>query len=254
MRNNGDRNRFISRETSNSTTYVTGNHLGSLWFIEADNQNNHPYLLDWYYTSRPRDASTSRDVPTDPFDETHQHRSRDWMPSNLTHNEPEYEEYINEYHNDRAASHLGASISAPIFRESIIHDQDSNDLHRRPTRSHWWARSHQQGEHGQTSFFEPPEFNQAFSRGEHGQTSFFEPPEFNHQRAHNYNDKLSDIGSENEDREQQLYLRNSIYHHKLSHTVHIDEDLESGEFNLHFDDVYSRPPDNPTVNPNNSIF
>ncbi|WJX18447.1 autophagy protein atg9 [Trifolium repens] len=234
MRTNGDnRSRFISREMSNNT-FVTGNHLGSLWFIEANNQNNHPYLLDWYYTSGPRHA-TSRYVPTDPFEET-RHHSTDWMPSNLTLNEPEYEEYINEYHDDRAASQLGASTSAPIFRESIIQDQDSNDNLHHPTRSHWWARSHhQQG-------------------GGHDQTSFFEPPNFNHEIAYNnYNDKLSDIGSENQEQEQELYWRESDYH-RSSHTVHID-DLESGELNLHFDDIYSRPsPENSTVNPNTRIF
>ncbi|XP_045816019.1 autophagy-related protein 9-like [Trifolium pratense] len=231
-RTNGDnRSRFTSREMSNST-FVTGNHLGSLWLIEANNQNNHPYLLDWYYTSGPHDA-TSRYVPTDPFEET-RHHSRDWMPSNnLTRNEPEYEEYINEYHDDRTASNLGASTSAPIFRESIIQDQYSNDHLNHPTRSHWWARSHHQ-------------------QGGHDQTSFFEPPNFNHEIAYNnYNDKLSDIGSENQEQEQQLYWRESG---ESFHTAHID-DLESGEYNLHFDDIYSRPsPENSTVNPNTRIF
>lgn len=152
------------------------------------------------------------------------------MPSNLTRNEPEYEEYVNTYHDDRTASPLGASTSAPIFKDSIIQDQDSNDRHH-PTRSHWWARSHHQ-------------------EGGHGQTSFFEPPNFNHERAYNiYNDKLSDIGSENEDQEQEMYWS----YHKSSHKEHID-DLESGEYNLHFDDIYSRPPVNSTVNPNTTIF
>ncbi|KAJ1417496.1 Autophagy-related protein 9 [Sesbania bispinosa] len=223
MGSNGDRNRFMSREMPYST-FETGNHLGSLWLIEANNQNNHPYLLDWYYTSRPHDV-TSRDVPTDDQFEVTEHHSRDWMPSNLAQNDPQYEDYINEYCDDRAASHLGASTSAPIFRESLIQDHNSNDL-TNTTRSHWWARSHPQSVHGQTSFFEPPDFNQ--------------------QRAYNYYDKFSDRGSEDQDQEQQLHWRD---HHRLSRTQHTD-DLESGEFNLHFDDIYSRPPENPTVNPN----
>ncbi|XP_058770971.1 autophagy-related protein 9-like [Vicia villosa] len=255
-RTNGDnRNRFISREMPNST-FVTGNHLGSLWFIEANTQNNHPYLLDWYYSSRPHDA-TSRDVPTDLFEETplnsrdwmhntsrpHDgtsrdvstdlfeetpHHSRDWMPSSLTQNEP-YEEYMNDYHDDRVNSHLGASVSSPIFRESIIRNQDSDDLHR-PTRSHWWARSH----HHQ--------------QGGHDQASFYEPPDFNHERTfNNTNDKLSEIGSENQDQEQQLHWPNSVYH-KSFHSANT-HDLESGEINLHFDDFYRRPSENSTVNP-----
>ncbi|CAI8602855.1 unnamed protein product [Vicia faba] len=252
-RTNGDnRNRFISREMRNST-FVTGNHLGSLWLIDANNQNNHPYLLDWYYTSRPHDA-TSRDVQTDPFEESPHnyrdwvhytsrphnatsrdvptnlfeetpHHSRDWMPSSLTKNDPEYE----EYHDDRANSHLGASVSAPIFRESIIRNQDSDDLHHH-TRGHWWARSH----HHQ--------------QGGHDQSSLWEPPDFNHERAfNNYDDKLSETGSENQDQEQELYWRNSDYH-KSFHTAHT-YDLESGEINLHFDDIYKRPPENSSINP-----
>src|ERR1044072_8694617 len=145
MGSNEDRSRFIS----------TGNHLGSLWLIGANNQNDHPYLLDWYYTD-----ATSRDVPTDhhQISET-EHPSRDWMPSNSPQNEPEYDEYMNEYRDDeRAASPLGASTSAPIFRESLTQDRNSDEL-RHAAMSHWWARSNPQGGRGQTSFFEPPDFN-----------------------------------------------------------------------------------------------
>ncbi|XP_061366963.1 autophagy-related protein 9-like [Gastrolobium bilobum] len=226
MGSNGDRNRLISGEVPYSTL-ATRNNLGSLWLIEA-NQNNHPYLLDWYYTSRPHDV-TSRDVPTDPFEVTEYH-SRDWMPSNLAQNEPTYEEYLNEYCDDRAVSHLGASTSAPIFKESLIQDKNSSDLPH-TTRSHWWARSQLQGGDGQTSFFEPPDFN--------------------HQAAYNkYYDKFSDRGSEDQDQEQNLYWRD---HQKLPSTAQTD-DSEAGEFNLHFDDIYSRPPENPTVNPSSSSF
>lgn len=214
MGSNGDRSRFA----------LPGNHLGSLWFIEGNNQNNHPYLLDWYYTD-----VTSRDAPTDHQIDESEHHSRDWMPSNLAHDEPVYDEYMNEYCDDRAASHVGASTSAPIFKESLIQDRNSDDL-RHPTRSHWWARSHSQGGRGQTSFFEPPNFND--------------------QRADNHYDKFSDIGSEDQEQEQHLYWRD---HHKLSSTVHTD-DLEAGEFNLHFDDIYNRHPENLTENSNTASF
>ncbi|OIW21767.1 hypothetical protein TanjilG_10666 [Lupinus angustifolius] len=231
MGNNGDRNRFASREMLPGT-FETGNDLDSLWLIEAS-QNNHPYLLDWYYTSRPHDL-TFREVPipNDPFDVT-EHYPRDWMPSNLTKNEPGYAEYLNEYPDDRAASHLGASTSAPIFRESLMEDHNSNDLPH-TIKSHWWARSHhQQGVPGQTSFFEPPDFNQ--------QTT-----------AYNNYDKFSDRGSEgNHDQEQHLYWRDR---HDLSRTAYTD-DLEAGEINLHFDDIYSsRPPENPTVYSSTASF
>ncbi|XP_061358504.1 autophagy-related protein 9-like isoform X2 [Gastrolobium bilobum] len=226
MESNGDRNRFISREMPYST-FVTGNHLGSLWLIEG-NQNNHPYLLDWYYTSRPHDA-TLREIPLEPFGEMEHHSRENWMTSNLTKNERGYEEYSNEYCEDRASSHLGASTSAPIFRESLIQDQNSNELSH-GNRSHWWARSHQQG--GQAP------------------TSFFEPPDFNHQTTYNYYDKFSDRGSEDQDQEQRLYWRD---YHRLSRTTCTD-DLEAGEFDLHFDNIYSRPPGTPPVNPNSASF
>ncbi|KAK7268282.1 hypothetical protein RIF29_20978 [Crotalaria pallida] len=231
---NGDRNRFMSRDMPYST-FETGNHLGSLWLIEA-NQNNHPYLLDWYYTSKPHNVTSRREVPNDPFEVAEHHHSGDWMPPNLTQNEPEYDEYLNKYHNDRAASHLGASTSSPIFRESLIQDQSSNDLPH-ATRSHWWARSHQhQGGPGQTSFFEPPDFNQ--------QTAYNN----NYNYYHKFSERGSDKGSEGNDQEQHLYWGDQ---HNLSRTAYTD-DLEAGEFNLHFDDIYSRPPENPTVNSSNA--
>ncbi|XP_045803752.1 autophagy-related protein 9-like [Trifolium pratense] len=227
MAGNGDRNRFISGEIPYST-YVPGNHFGSLWFIEA-NQNNHPYLLDWYYTSRPHDA-TSGDVPFEPFGVT-EHYSKDYsMPSNLTQNEPEFEEYSNEYEEDRAASHLGASTSAPIFRESLIQDQSYNEPPN-ATRSHWWARSHLQSGRAQTSFFEPPDFNDL--------------------TTYNYHDKFSDRGSEDQDQEQHFHWRD--HHNKLSRTTTAD-DLEAGEFNLHFGDIYSRPPKTPTIDTSTASF
>jgi autophagy-related protein 9 len=227
MAGNGDRNGFLSGEVPYSS-YVPGNHLGSLWFIEA-NQNNHPYLLDWYYTSRPHE-STSGDVPFEPFGVT-EHYSKDYsMPSNLTQNEPEFDEYSNEYQEDRAASHLGASTSAPIFRESVIQDQSYSEAPN-ATRSHWWARSRLQSGRVQTSFFEPPDFND--------------------QTTYNYHDKFSDRGSEDQDQEQHFYWKD--HDNKLSRTTMTD-DLEAGEFNLHFGDIYSRPPETPTINTSTASF
>ncbi|KHN02516.1 hypothetical protein glysoja_002540 [Glycine soja] len=228
--NIGDRYRFISREMLYSTR---DNHLGSLWLVEA-NQNNHPYLLDWYYTSRSHDTNPG-DVPLEePFGshdvnlgDVHlepfgviKHSSREFLmaPSNLTQNESGYEEYSDEFHDGWAASHLGTSTSAPIFRKSVIHNQSYNELSH-TTSSHWWARSDPRG--GQT------------------QTSIFEPPAFNHQ-TYDYHDKFSDRESEDQDHEQSMYSRDD---HRLSRTY--TDDLGAGEFNLHFDDIYSRPPETP---------
>lgn len=225
VRSNGDRNMFISREMPYNTS-GTGNYLGPVLPIDA-HQNNSPCILDQYYTSRPHHV-TSRDVPTDPFERTRHHSREYWMSSNITENEPGYEEYLGEYREDRAASHLGASISVPIFRETLFEDRHANDLPG-SSRSHWWARGRPLG--GQT------------------QASFFEPPEFNRQ-TYNHYDRFSDRGSD--DQEQHLDWRD---YHRLSRTTHTD-DLEAGEFNLHFDDVYSRPPETPTptIKPSTANF
>nr|KYP51184.1 Autophagy-related protein 9 [Cajanus cajan] len=173
----------------------------------------------------------NRHVPSDPFEVT-DHHSPDWMPSNLTQNEHHgYGLYTNAYSDGRTASPLGASTTAPIFRESLIQDQHCIDMPL-TTRSNWWARSHPQS--GQV------------------QASFLEPPDFDHQTAYNNHDTFSDRGSEDQDQdqEQHLFWGND---HKLSSTAPVD-DLDAADFNLHFVDVYSRPPENPTVNPNTSSF
>ncbi|GMY06217.1 autophagy-related protein 9-like [Fagus crenata] len=219
FRGRGDRNSFLSRELPHNNSPGTGYRLGSLWLIDAD-QRNHPYLLDWYYASRPNHVTgNSRDGPPEPFEATEQHPGDYWMPSNLTQNEPRYEEYWRDHFEDRTQSHLGASTSTPFFQDSVLRHHDSSNL-ANPTRSHWWARS---GPHSAQP-----------------QTSFLEPPDFNRQTSNDYDDNLSERSSN----EQRLDWRDDK---KLSRTTYMD-DLEAGEFNLHFDDIYSRPPETPRIN------
>ncbi|XP_028791968.1 autophagy-related protein 9 [Neltuma alba] len=201
----GSRNRFASWEMP----CVFGNHLCSLWLIDA-NQNNHPYLLDWYYTSRSHDATT-RDVATEPFGKTEFHLGEYPLSSNSTRNVPYYE----EYREDRLASHLGASTLAPIFKENLIQDHNFTDQSH-SIRNHWWARS-------------GPQVGQA-------QTSFFEPPEFNYRTSWNYHDKFSERSLE--DPEQDLDWRD---YQRLAKTT-CPADLETGDFKFHFDDIYGKPP------------
>ncbi|XP_054801760.1 autophagy-related protein 9-like isoform X2 [Prosopis cineraria] len=213
----GSRNRFTSWEMP----CVFGNHLGSLWLIDA-NQNNHPYLLDWYYTSRPHDA-TMRKAPTESSEEIEFHLGDYPLPSNLAPNVPGYE----GYHEDSSASHLGASTLAPIFKESLIQDHNFTDRSH-SIRNHWWARS-------------GPQVGQA-------QTSFFEPPDFNYRTSWNYYDKFSDRSLE--DPEQDLDWRD---HQRLAKTT-CPDDLETGDFKFHVDDIHGRPPEVATVNPNTASF
>ncbi|XP_002532369.2 autophagy-related protein 9 [Ricinus communis] len=226
LRGPGDRNTAFSREMPHSTP---GFHLGSLWLIDED-QRNHPYLLDWYYTTRHHTSTNNtRDTPTIPLDVTEQHPDDYWMPPNFTQNEARYDdEYWRNCYEDRTESHLGASTSTPFFRESVLHQHDSSNF-AHSARSHWWARSG------------PP--------GSQPQASFLEPPDFNRFASHNYRDNLSERSSEEQEQPLDWGSR------RLSRTTYMDDDLEAGgNLNLHFDDVYSRPPETPTEYQESSIF
>ncbi|EOX94481.1 Autophagy 9 [Theobroma cacao] len=221
MRTYGDRNGLLSREMQQNIP-ATGYNLGSLWLIDAD-QKNHPYLLDWYYTSRPHHVTSyRRDTAMRPFEPTERQHGDFWVPSNMTHNEARDEEYWPHHYDDRTRSHLEASTSPHFFHDSVLQHHDTNDLAHH-TRSHWWARS---GSHGAQP-----------------QASFLEPPDFNHYSTDRHYDNFSERSVE--EQEQFLDWRDS---RRLSRTTYQDDLEAGGDVNLHFDDIYSRPPETPTVN------
>ncbi|KAJ6736226.1 APG9 AUTOPHAGY 9 [Salix viminalis] len=247
FRGPGDRNIPFSREMPFNTP---GLQLGSLWLLDID-QRNHPYLLDWYYTSRSSTSNTG-DATAVPFEAAEQQHSRDyWTPSNLEQNEARYdEEFRGHSYQHRSESHLGASTSAPFFQESLLQHHDSSNL-AHPTRSHWWARSGPFDAQPQASFLEPPDFRQAsfLEPPDFRQPSFLEPPDFNRydnlsEKSHaseNHYDNLSEKSLE--DHEQHLDWRST---NRLSRTTYLDDDIEAGRtVSLLFDDIYSRPPDTP---------
>ncbi|XAR61114.1 hypothetical protein NMG60_11034730 [Bertholletia excelsa] len=215
----GDRNSFLLREIPQNIP-GTGYQLGSPWMITAD-QTNYPYILDWYYTSRPNHGiDNSRDLPRGQRDLSEEGPRDFWMPpTHLPRNEARYEETWGEFIQDRSGSHMEASTSAPLFRESVIRHPDSSGIVE-PTKSHWWARD--------------------CPRGMNPQASFLEPPNFNYGIPNTCHDNLSDSSVE----EQHFDWRSS---HGLSRTCYI-KSLEGEEFNPPFVDVYIRPPENPPVN------
>ncbi|KAH1108256.1 hypothetical protein J1N35_012024 [Gossypium stocksii] len=220
LRGHVDRNGLFPREMQQNIP-DTSRDLGSLLLIDAE-QKNHPYLLDWYYTSRTgRDTATTR--RSEPGELQHEDY---WMPTNMTHDEARDEEYWQPHHYDgrsRLQSHLDASTSSSFFHESVLQHHDTNELPHQ-ARSHWWARS---GPHG----IQP-------------QTSFLEPPDFNRYSSAKWYDKMSERSVGEQD--QSLDWRDS---QRLSRTTYMEDDLETGgDINLHFDDIYSRPPEAPTVN------
>ncbi|EXC31937.1 hypothetical protein L484_009787 [Morus notabilis] len=230
LRGHGDRLNMLSTEMPPQYSPGTGYHLGSLWLTDAD-QKNHPYLLDWYYTSwQHRRTTYPRDIPEEPTEATEQQFGDYMIPSNSTQNDARYKDYWGDQHYDhRSQSNLGASTSTPFFRESVLQNQEFGNLAHPPARSHWWARSG--------------------PKGAHPQASFLEPPDFNRQASNNYHDNFSDRSC-SEEQEQHLDWRNSG---KLSHSIYMDN-LDTGDFNLHFDDVYSKPPETPRVDPEAPSF
>ncbi|KAH6766754.1 autophagy 9 [Perilla frutescens var. hirtella] len=211
----GERNVFFSRETPFNNL---GNfhQLDSMWLIDGE-QKNFPYILEWYYTSQnhERDDEDSRGTPSRQYDNDEENPADLWMPSHLTKNTPRYDDNWDEnLFEDRALSHLEASTSVPLFQESVLRHHESNDTGH-TDRSQWWARTRAQGP-GQ-------------------ETSFLEPPNFYHDASRDCYDNYSERSGE----EHRLNLSNS---RGLSRTFYID-DLEAGNFDLPFVDIYKSPSD-----------
>ncbi|KAK3010815.1 hypothetical protein RJ639_011499 [Escallonia herrerae] len=213
LRGQYEGNGFFSRDMPQNVP-LGGYQLGSLWLIDSD-QKNYPYILDWYYTSGPHhETENPRDVPSVSIDLAEGTPQDSWMPSNSRQN-------WGHLFEDRLLSHMEASTSAPLFRGSVLQHHDTA----RATSSHWWARNHPQGVEAQTSFLEPPNFNQ--------------------NATDNYFDNFSERSWE--EQEHHLDWRSSSY--RLSQTFYMD-DLGEGEFDLPFGDIYSRhPPKSPAKNP-----
>lgn len=218
MRDQVDRNFLFSRGRRPQNIPGHGFQLGAVWPIDSV-QNNYPYILDWYYTSRTQHPTDNpRHVSIRAFDIPEENPRNFWMPSNSKQNEEAYEELWGDPFEDHRSSGLEASTSAPLFQGSVLHQHDSDKLSH-PARSHWWVRP-------------PP--------GPDPQTSFLEPPVFNH-NTNNYYDNFSER-SLLEEHEQNLDWRGS-----QSRTFYMD-DLVGGDFDLPFDDIYSRHSEGPTEN------
>ncbi|KAG7036322.1 Autophagy-related protein 9 [Cucurbita argyrosperma subsp. argyrosperma] len=213
-----DRNGIFPRELPRANS-AAANWTDFLWLDE--HQRNFPYLLDHYYTNAPQDiANYSRDVPEEQSELIEQNSRMYWLPPYFTQRKGRYEDYWEEGHlEDRSETHLGASTSAPILRESIFQHQDFNSANP-GIKTRWWDRNTASGEQPQTSFMDPPEFNRYTTT------------------MKNLNDNVSERSSE-----EQQHMEWSNFG-KLSGATHL-EDIETEELDLHFGDVYSRTPETP---------
>ncbi|CAI0385579.1 unnamed protein product [Linum tenue] len=229
LRSAEERNTTFSR---GAPYYTARFQLDSLWLIDVDQKNHHPYLLDWYYMAQHHNSmndNTREEECTVQLDVNEQQIEDIWNPSNLAQGgvaRYDHEDYWGAQHvDDRLGSHLQASTSAPFFRESVIRHHDSTHGAVNPGGSHWWSRSNLQGRQPQASFLEPPDFNR-FARG-------------------NQFENLSERSME--EQEQDLELRNS---RSASRTTYMyDDDIEAGGRNLslHFDEVYASRPETRTI-------
>lgn len=218
FRDISDRNNLFSREMPLNNL---GAGFGSMWLIDGG-QRNYPYILDWYYTSHPHNTSSdSRVIESRPPDsDNNEHLKDPWMPPRFVQSKGTVDDNWGHLFEDRAQSHLEASTSAPVLRESILHQDDSSSM-AQSMRSQWWTRTRPQVTDPQTSFLEPPNFNS---------------------NPHDYYDNFSDRSQDEHDHEHEhVDLKNS---NRLANTFFMDDSV--GDFNLPFDDIYRSPSENPT--------
>lgn len=226
----GDRNSSLSREMPYALTGY-GFNLGSHWLIDEE-QRNHPYILDCYYILRRCSTSFAgfgEDGPAVTSEVRLQMPGDTWAPFSFGRHEDRQEHsWAHHDYGDRSNSHLGASTSTPLFRESVFNPRDSGNDSGHNVRSHWWARSGPHNTQVQASFIDPPDFR----RYAHD----------NHQDG--YSDRSLDL-------EEGLDWR---IPQRLDRTTYGDDFEEAGDVSLHFDDIYSRPPDTPPGNLERTSF
>ncbi|XP_009420448.2 autophagy-related protein 9 [Musa acuminata AAA Group] len=129
-------------------------HPGSVWLTNHE-QRNHPYILDWYYTSKPlEDPENPEDSPL-PEKEMAFESIQDFhaTQSNLQTEVKNTDQSWDLPFSDRLQSHIEASTSGSLFKNSAPQDLDRHIMHHR-----WWDRTALTASAAQASFLEPPSF------------------------------------------------------------------------------------------------
>ncbi|KAJ6844910.1 autophagy-related protein 9 isoform X2 [Iris pallida] len=216
-----------------------------------DQRTYHPYLLDWYYVSRPLyEANASGDSPPSRNTATLQPTQDLWPPHNQQLPETIVEGEENwgyHHHPERLQSHLEASTSSPLLRDEGIRHCDADY-----TINRWWDRATARSSDPQTSFLEPPG-----RRSPAPQSSFLEPPVYSHPNFTHKSDNMSleppinshsnfihrsddvsdsqSFGEQEEDDGRARDVRNIP---AMSRTVYMNDSYEEEEeeFGLHFAD------------------
>ncbi|WOG81745.1 hypothetical protein DCAR_0100896 [Daucus carota subsp. sativus] len=266
----GDLNNVFTREAFHNIQ-ERGYQLGSVWLFNSE-LKNYLNILEWYYTSGPHLANEAERGSPSRSSNVAESTRFFWMPPDVRHNEATDEENWGQFFdNDRSQSPLEASTAAPLFHGSVLHHDDSVNTAEHPSsKSHWWARSDAQGNNRHTSFLEPPAFyrntdtfhNNAqtsflelptFHRNTNAyydnnpQTSFLEPPTFD-SNPDTFDDNMFGSSIVQEDQDRSGSMRSS----NRSHSIYIG-DIDEGQFNLPFDDIYSRHSTSPELDPSNLL-
>ncbi|RVX19206.1 Autophagy-related protein 9 [Vitis vinifera] len=229
LRGQIDRNGLFLREMLQNSPRI-GYQSGSLWLIDAD-QKSHPYLLDWYYTSRPHaENGNSNDIPRVPYEVAEEHPKDFWMPSNFNQREVRYDgEFWHHQFDDRSQSHLEASTSGPFFRESVLQHHDSGHVSTLPRavdksleegqgQDLDWRKFHKSLDHEQHL-----EWRKSHKSPDHEQQQldWREPHKsLDHEQHFDWRDSHNSLGQE-----QQVDRRNS---HKT-----LDEDHHGDQYSSH---------------------
>ncbi|KAI3678818.1 hypothetical protein L6452_38121 [Arctium lappa] len=216
LRGQGDPNSYFSRENTSPNISRSAYQLDCIWLIDPVHKN-HPYILDWYYTSsRHRHDVESGTVDVDG------NMANVWDPPDIGPNQNQYDENWGSFFEDRAGSNLEASTSAPLLHRSVLQHHDSGSVGQ-TGRSQWWARG-------------------GGSRAVGPQTSFLEPPNFNRDDYDDHHDNFSNRSFEEEEEDERFDWRAS---NRLSKTFFMDDVEGGGKFDLPFDDIYDRHSESP---------
>lgn len=129
-------------------------HPGSVWLTNHE-QRNHPYILDWYYTSKPlEDPENPEDSPSSEKEIAFEsiqdfHATQSNLPTEVKNTDQSWDLPFS----DRLQSHIEASTSGSLFKNSAPQDLDRHIMHHR-----WWDRTALTSSVAQASFLEPPSF------------------------------------------------------------------------------------------------
>ncbi|KAM0007117.1 hypothetical protein Hdeb2414_s0019g00550591 [Helianthus debilis subsp. tardiflorus] len=213
----GDPNSYFSRDMGPNVSKSTYQR-DCMWLMDPAHKN-HPYILDWYYTSSHHHWRGPQDIESGPVD-VDVNMANMWDPPDIRRDPVRYDDHWGSFFDDRMKSNLEASTSAPLSRGSVLQHHDSGNM----GRSHWWDRPR--------------------GVGPGPQTSFVEPPNFNRNDYNDYHDNFSDRSFEEHGRPFDWGASKS---NELSKTFYMDD--IGGKFDLPFDDIYEEHSESPPRTP-----